>query len=341
MKAEEQEEIIKKVERYSGNKKKLLNKLNISYSTYYNWKKKFATAGIKGLEKYKPGPICVWNRLLDDEREKVLKISREHPELSPRLLAVKITDEEEFSVSETAVYKLLKENNLITPRPLDELPAMKEWRHKTTQPDEIWQCDATHMFVAGWGYYKYIPVLDDYSRLVLSSELKPDETGFSISDAIEVAREESIRLGHKLDPAPELLTDNGSGFISDILGGYLSVHGIKHIYGKPYHPQTQGKVERFNRTIKQKTVHLIVYCSPDELQRAIKQAVEEYNMRPHESLGNVSPNDVYAGRKEEILRRRAEKKQLTLERRKRYNLGHQGVEKWSMTRPESSNFGTA
>ena len=96
--------------------------------------------------------------------------------------------------------------------------------------------------------------------------------------------------------------------------------GIRHIYGKPFHPQTQGKVERFNLTLKRRTMYLMVYCSPEELRQAVKKAVDEYNARPHESLGNVSPNDVYAGRKEEILQKRAEKKRLTLERRKMYNL---------------------
>ena len=64
----------------------------------------------------------------------------------------------------------------------------------------------------------------------------------------------------------------------------------------------------------------MVCCSPEELRRAIKQAVKEYNARPHEALNNVCPDDVYAGRKEEILQNRTEKKKLTLERRKMYNL---------------------
>ena len=64
----------------------------------------------------------------------------------------------------------------------------------------------------------------------------------------------------------------------------------------------------------------MVYCSPDELKKAIDEAVKEYNNRPHEALKNVSPNDVYAGRKEIVLKAREEKKRLTMARRKRYNL---------------------
>jgi hypothetical protein len=80
-----------------------------------------------------------------------------------------------------------------------------------------------------------------------------------------------------------------------------------------------GKIERFNRRIKDKLC-LVVYCSPEELKRAVDETIPVYNATPHESLDNVSPNDVNAGRKEDILQRRKEKKRLTIERRKKYNL---------------------
>ena len=76
------------------------------------------------------------------------------------------------------------------------MPAAKEWRHKTTRPDEIWQCDGTNLFIIGWGYYKLIPVEDDYSRKILGYDLKPDETGISISDIVEKAKENAEKEGH-------------------------------------------------------------------------------------------------------------------------------------------------
>ncbi len=258
--------------------------------------------------------------MTETERAKILEIARKHPELSPRLLAVKITDEAGFSVSEATVYRILKEENLIAPRPLPEMPAAKEWWHKTTRPNELWQCDGTNFFVVGWGYYKLIPVEDDYSRKVLGWDLKQDETGFSIADVVEIAIENAKKDGHLADGVmPTFYTDNGPGFSSDVVAGYLSMHGIRHIFGTPYHPQGRGKIERLNRTMKEK-VCLVVYTTPTELKAAIAEAFVIYNARPHESLENVSPNDVYAGRKEEILKRRAELKKLTLERRKQYNL---------------------
>ena len=173
----------------------------------------------------------------------------------------------------------------------------------------------------GWGYYKLIPVEDDYSRKILAYELEPDETALVLSDVLELGLENARKEGHltETDPMPKLYSDNGSGFTSKILDEYLSVHGIKHIFARPYHPQGRGKIERFNRRIKEK-VCLMVYCSPGEVRKALDEAIAIYNRTPHEALDNVSPNDVYAGRKEVVLQQRQEKKRLTLERRKQYNL---------------------
>lgn len=317
----QREDLIKKVELKEGHRAKVLEDLNIPRSTYYKWRRTYDEAGLPGLAKTKPQAKRVWNRLAEKEVSRVLEIARLHPELSQRLLAIKITDEEDFSISESTVYRILKDNNLIAPRPMAELPAAKEWKHKMTRPDELWQSDATNIFVVGWGYYKLIPVEDDYSRKIIGYDIRPDETAFSFADVVEIAIENAKREGHLVDKdnMPHLYTDNGPGFTSVIMDDYLSAHGIKHIFGTPYHPQGRGKIERFNRRIKDKLC-LVVYCSPEELRRAVDEAIPVYNATPHESLNNVSPNDVYAGRKEEILKRRAEKKRLTIERRKRYNL---------------------
>jgi len=313
-------ELIEKVEISGTNRSKLLGNMKIPESTYYNWRDIFWTKGLNGLIKMSTRPGRIWNKILPDEEAIILQEAKEHTELTPRLIAIKITDTKGFYVGEKTVFRLLKTHGLVSARPLEEMPAKKEYRVKTTRADQMWQCDGTNMFVSGWGFYKYIPVLDDYSRYALTDELRLDETGFSISDAVEAAIETAKRLGHKLDPKPLLLSDNGSAFVGDVLSDFLDVHGIRHIFGRPFHPQTQGKVERFNRTTKSKTVNLIVFCSPDELQAALSEAIRVYNNTPHSSLHNVSPADVYAGKMQEILKRRAELKKLTLERRKKYNL---------------------
>jgi len=250
----QKEELIRDVEQIPRQRSKLLKELKISRTTYYRWRRAYDESGIEGVIRGKPVAKRIWNKLLLEEEERIVKIAKGHPELSPRLLAIKITDEEEFSVSEAAVYRVLKDNNLISPRPMPEMPAAKSWRHKTKKPDEIWQCDATNLFITGWGYYKLIPVQDDYSRKIIAWDIRPDETAFTFSDIVEMGIEQARKQGHLLEsePMPSLYTDNGPGFTSRVMADYLSCHGIKHIFGTPYHPQGRGKIERFNRSIKGK-----------------------------------------------------------------------------------------
>jgi len=277
----QREDLIKDVEKTPRGRSRLLNELQVSRTTYYRWRRAYDENGLEGISKGKPMAKRTWNKLTPDEEEQIVEVAKLHPELSPRLLAIKITDEEPFSVSESAVYRVLKEHNLIAPRPLPEMPAAKSWRHKTA---------------------------------------RPDETAFSFSDIVEMGIEQARKQGHLIEnnPMPALYTDNGPGFTSHIMSDYLACHGIRHILGTPYHTQGRGKIERFNRSIKEKLC-LVVYCSPEELKKATDAAISVYNATPHESLQNVSPNDVYAGRKEEILGKRRQKKRLTLERRKQYN----------------------
>ena len=213
------EDLIKKMEGQHGHRSQMLGELKISSSTYYKWRKAYNKGGLPGLAKTKPGPKRVWNRLATSEVNLVIEVALLHPELSSRLISIKITEEENFSVSESTVYRILKENNLIAPRPLPEMPAAKEWRHKTKGPDEIWQCDATNLFIVGWGYYKLIPVEDDYSRKIIAWDLKPDETAFSFSNIIEMGVENAKKEGHLQDNGamPHLYTDNGPGFTSKLI----------------------------------------------------------------------------------------------------------------------------
>ena len=111
---------------------------------------------------------------------------------------------------------------------------------------------------------------------------------------------------------PRLLSDSGPCYISQELTDYLDTHGLAHTRGAPYHLMTQGKIERYHRSMKN-VVKLEKYCSPWALQRALAHFVEDDNHRRyHESLQNVTPADVYPGRRPQILARREQIKQRTL-----------------------------
>ena len=125
-----------------------------------------------------------------------------------------------------------------------------------------------------------------------------------------------VRVAHR----PRLLSDNGPCYVSGELAEYLETHQIAHTRGAPYHPMTQGKIERYHRSMKN-VVKLEKYYSPWELERAIARFVDDYtHRRLHEALDNVTPVDVYHGRRPAILDRRDQIKWRTLAQRKRENL---------------------
>ena len=151
MKPQEIAGLIEKIELSGTNRTKMLESLGIPESTYYHWRDVFWRKGINGLIKMSTRPGRIWNKIMPDEVAVILQEAKLHPELTPRLIAVKITDNKGFYVGEKTVYRLLKKFNLVTPRPLEEMPAKKEYRVKTTRVDQMWQCDGTNMFVSGCG----------------------------------------------------------------------------------------------------------------------------------------------------------------------------------------------
>ena len=132
----------------------------------------------------------------------------------------------------------------------------------------------------------------------------------SIEDALQ-------RTGLKNNNPPRLLSDNGSCYISNNLADYLESVGMNHVRGAPNHPQTQGKIERYHRSMKN-VIKLEHYYSPDELRYRLKEFVGYYNnKRYHESLQNVTPADVYFGRDIQILKKRKLMKQKTMQKRRK------------------------
>ena len=306
--------ILTEVER-SPNKKKLLKSMGVSRSTYYTWRKRVRREGKTGLEhkgRGSPG----WNRLLDSEREHVLEQARAFPPLSSRELAVRITDSGRFYISESSVYRILKAAGLIKPH-IVEKKAAKEYHTKPKRVNEQWQSDITYIKIVGWGFYFLISVLDDVSRFILAWHLSQDMTGESISDVVEAAL--AFAGIEENDKKPRFLSDNGSGYVGAALNDYLDFWDIRHIYAAPYHPQTNGKIERYHLTLKIDG-SLLVFTTPDEFVRFMEVFVDYYNHeRVHEALGNVTPADVYFGRRETILKARAELKERSITRRKAKN----------------------
>jgi len=183
----------------------------------------------------------------------------------------------------------------------------------------MWQTDFTQFKVMGWGWYYLCTVLDDYSRYILAWRLSPTMTSEdakqTLTSAVETTGVQHIKVKYR----PRLLSDNGAAFVSEDLARFLNHYKLDHVRGAPYHPQTQGKIERWHRSMKN-IVKLDVYFYPWELEQAIGSFVDYYNQqRYHESLDNVTPADVYFGRQQEVLSRREIIKQRTLDQRWQIN----------------------
>jgi putative transposase len=312
MSAQQKEEVIKLVERSQLPINQTLRKLHVPTRTYYRW------TGNGCLEDEPPVARRIWNKLLPKEEETVIQRALEHPDRSARQLAFLITDEGKFSVSESTIYRILKREGLIRELP-QVIKASKEYHRKTTRVHEMWQTDFTYFYIVNWGWYFAGGVLDDFSRYSICFELMPTMDGTATQKLIEQA----IRItGMKKVPVRKrvkLLSDNGSGYIAKPFNLFLEQSGIHHIYTARNHPQTNGKIERLNRTAKER-LNLVVYTSPSALQEALNRFRDWYNTEHyHKSIGNLHPADVYHGRAEAILKRRKRLQSQTKKTRRQVN----------------------
>ena len=309
-------EIIRLVEESHLPARRTLELLGIARSSFYRWYDRYQQGGPEALADRPSRPDRVWNRIPDVVREQIIDMALDCPELSPRELAVRFTDERRYFVSEASVYRLLKSQDLITSPSYIVIKAADEFRDKTTAPNQLWQTDFTYLKIAGWGWYYLSTILDDYSRYIVAWKLCVTMKAQDVTDTLDLALAKSgldqANVGHR----PRLLSDNGASYISGDLAEWLDDKKIEHIRGAPYHPQTQGKIERWHQTLKNRIL-LNNYYLPRELEEQISVFVENYNnKRLHESLNNLTPADVYFGRGRAILEERERIKNLTIQNRR-------------------------
>jgi len=297
-------------------RRKALGQLGLPRSTYYRWLR----TQVEGrLQDKKGGSPTPWNKLRPEEEEKVLAEAQASPELSCRQLALRIVDTGGLYVSESTVFRILRREGLIKPAEIVGFKASNEYHRKTRRPNELWATDCAHLKVVDWGWYYLVTVMDDYSRFILAWELKSDMAAGSLIDVVQQAVDLTGMTDVPVEDRTVLLSDNGPGYLSLRFSEYLRLVGIRHILASPYHPQTNGKIERYHRTIKGE-INQVPYGVPGELRKAIRAFIEYYNyQRYHEGLGDVTPYDVYTSRRLEVIQRRKEVKNKTLQERRNYN----------------------
>ena len=312
-------EIIHLVEHSNLSVKKTLEELQVPRSTFYSWYQRYQEHGMDGLKNKKLKVKQFWNRIPDHVRGQIVNLALEYPDESPRQLTYRFIDDKAYFVSESSVYRILKGYDLIESPAFEVITAKNKFDNPTKRVNEMWQTDFTQFLVVDWGWYYLSTVLEDYSRYILAYKLSPTMNAQDAEDTLKIALAKAeidkVKVYHK----PRLLSDNGPAYHSADLAQFLKERRIDHIYGAPYHPMTQGKIERWHRSMKN-VIKLQNYYSPSELERAIAEWAEYYNnQRYHESLENVTPADVYFGREKEIIKKRNELKEQTLSlRRQKY-----------------------
>jgi transposase InsO family protein len=318
-------EIIRLVEGTDLPVRATLRQLGVPRSTFYGWYQRYLALGFDGLHDKKPAKRPRWNAIPEKVQKQVLELALERTELSPRELACRYTDAERYFVSESSVYRILKAADLITSPAYILMSASDAFQHPTTRVHEMWQTDFTYFRILNWGWYYLSTVLDDFSRYILAWKLSPTMGATDVTETLDRALAftgvDQVRVKHR----PRLLSDNGPAYLSGELREYLSERRMAHTRGAPYHPQTQGKIERYHRTMKN-GVKLQHYYFPSELEAALKDFVAYYNNeRYHESLDNVTPADVYFGRQYAVLSERSKIKRRTMEQRKKEYLAQKAA----------------
>jgi transposase InsO family protein len=313
----EKMEIIRMVEGSNLSVRRTLRQLDIPRSSFYEWYKRYQEEGYEGLAPQHRTPHQFWNAIPEWERQRVVEVAREYPEKSCREVAFHITDKEGYFISESSVYRILKAHDLVTSPVYTVISAKDHFENSTTRVNELWQTDFTYFKVIDWGWYYLLTVLDDYSRYIIAwslcKSMKAEDVTEVLERAIARARVKHVQVYHR----PRLLSDNGPCFISSELRDYLSQHDMKHTRTRTYHPMTQGKIERYHRSMKN-LILLDNYYSPTELEARISEWVDYYNNhRYHEAIDNVTPGDRFFGRDKEILKQRLRIKTETMNLRRR------------------------
>jgi putative transposase len=320
--AHEKLEIIRLVEQSHLPVRRTLHQLGVPPATFYRWYDRYQSGGPEALADRPSRPDRVWNRIPEPTRDKIIDLALAEPELSPRELAVCFTEQQRYFVSEASVYRLLKAHDLITSPAFIVVKAAEEFHTKTTAPSQLWQTDFTYLKVIGWGWFYLSTVLDDFSRYVIAWKLCTGMAASDVTETLEMALTASGRTQARVRQRPRLLSDNGPCYIAGDLAEWLADNAMGHVRGAPCHPQTQGKIERWHQTLKNRIL-LENYYLPGALEAQVEAFANHYNhQRYHESLRNLTPADVYFGRGQTILLDRERIKRQTIQQRRLIHQQH-------------------
>ena len=244
------------------------------------------------------------------EKQAIIDFYREHPLEGYRRLSYMMLDADVVAVSPTSVWRVLNRAGLLAK--WSRKPALKgQGFQQPVKPHQHWHTDVSYINVSGTFYY-LASVLDGYSRTIVHWSLRESMKESDIEVLLQAAKEKHSQA------RPRVISDNGPQFIAADFKEFIRISGMTHVRTSPYYPQSNGKLERWHKSLKNECIRPGVPLTRDDAQRLISRYVEHYNgVRLHSAIGFVAPADMPAGRRDKVHAGRDRKLEAARERRRR------------------------
>lgn len=286
--------------------KSLLTWIGLGASKYHDWIHRFG----KVNEHNAKIPRDHW--LTADEKDKICTFARQHPLEGYRRLSFMMLDADAVACSPASVYRVLKLANLLggsSPLPTKKGTGFTQ----PLEPHEHWHVDVSYLNIAGTFYF-LCSVLDGCSRFIMHHEIREKMEETDVEIILQRAREKAPGT------SPRIISDNGPQFIAKDFKEFIRVAGMTHVKTSPYYPQSNGKIERWHKTLKGDCIRTKVPLSLDEARVTVAEYVRHYNeVRLHSAIGYVTPKDRLDGKHEAIFaerdRKLAEARELRQQKR--------------------------
>jgi putative transposase len=247
--------------------------------------------------------------LTQDEKHKIIAFAHDHPLEGYRRLTFMMLDRDVVAASPTSVWRVLHQAGLLAK--VNGTPSKKGTGFvQPLKAHQHWHIDVSYLNIAGT-FYVLCSLLDGYSRFIVHWEIRETMKEGEVETVIQRARE---KHPHE---RPRIISDNGPQFIAKDFKEFIRLCGMTHVKTSPYYPQSNGKIERWHRTLKGDCIRTQTPLSLDDARRLVANYVERYNtIRLHSAIGYVTPHDKLAGREKEIFAARDRKLAEARQRRK-------------------------
>jgi putative transposase len=294
--------------------------IGITRSKYHDWVQRFG----KVNEHNAWVPRDHW--LTADEHARICNFARHNPSEGYRRMTFMMLDQDVVACSPASVYRVLKKAGLLA----GQTPHVTKKGTGFVQPlkaHQEWHVDVSYLNIAGTFYF-LCSILDGYSRFIVHWEIREKMEESDVETILQRAREKFP------DEHPRIISDNGPQFIAKDFKEFIRITGMTHVRTSPYYPQSNGKLERFHKTIKGECIRVKVPLSLPDARRIVADYVEHYNhVRLHSAIGYVTPNDQLLGHAAAIHAERDRKLAEARERRKHMRqTRHEHIE----SRPDAS-----